>query len=67
MHALTRPIFLDKVQPRERHVKFGRFGKLQHHVFAGNLALLNFLQPLVHGDAVFHVDNKIANRQIAEV
>ncbi len=67
MHALTRPIFLDQVQPRERHVKLRRFGKLQHHVFAGDLALLNFLQPLVHSDAVLHMDNKVTHRKIAEV
>ena len=67
MHAFARSVLLYQVQPRERHVKLGRFRKLQHHVFAGDIALLNFLEPLIHRNAVFYVDNKIAHRKVAEV
>ena len=67
LDAFTRAILLDQVQARERNVELGRLGKLQHHVFTGNLALLNFLEPLIHADAVLHVDHKVAHGEVAEV
>ena len=67
MHAFAGTIFLDQIQAREGDVKLCGLSKLQHHVLAGDFILLNFLEPLIHTDAMFHMNNVVANREVAEV
>ena len=67
LRALRRTIFLHQIEPSQRNIEPRGFGILEQHEFRGAVALVDFLQALILPDAVLHVDNVIANLQIAEV
>ena len=67
LRAFRRTIFLDQVEPRQRHVEPRALGVLQQHELRVAVALIDFLQSLILPDAVLHVDDVVADLQIAEV
>ena len=67
LRAFGRTVFLDQVEPRQRNVKPRAFGVFEQHEFGVAVALIDFFQALILADAVFDVDDVVANLQIAEV
>ena len=65
--AFRGPIFLNQVEPRERDVQLGCFGKFEQHELARGVTLREFLQSLVLRDAMFDVDDIIADDKVAKV
>ena len=67
MAPFRRPVFLDQVEAGQRHVETRAFGVFEQHEFGVAVALVDFFQSLVLADAVFDVDDVIADLQVAEV
>ena len=67
LRALRRTIFLHQIKPSKRNIKPRCVGVFEQHEFRRAVALVDFLQSLILPDAVLHVDNVVANLQIAEV
>ena len=60
LYAFRRTILLHQIKAREWHIKPRAFGIFQQHQFNGAVILLNFLEPLILSNPMFHVDDVIA-------
>ena len=60
-------IFLDEIEAGERDVELGGFSELENHELDGEAVLHDFFEALVLGDAVFDVDDVVADGEVAEV
>ncbi len=65
--AFGRPVFLNQVEARERDVEARAFGVFEQHELGVAVALIDFFQALILADAVFDVDDVVADLQVAEV
>ena len=65
--AFGGAIFLNQVETRQRNVEARAFGIFEQHELGVAVALIDFFQALILADAVFDVDNVVADLQIAEV
>ena len=65
--AFGRTVFLDQVEARERDVEARAFGVFEQHELGVAVALIDFFQALILADAVFDVDDVVADLQVAEV
>ena len=66
--GLGRAVFLDEVEAREWDVEFRFVGELEDHEFERDAGVFfDDPQAAVTGDAVFDVDDVVADRQITEV
>ncbi len=60
-------VFLDEIEAGERDVELGGFGEFENHEFDGEAVLHDFFEALVLRDAVFDVDDIVADGEVAEV
>jgi hypothetical protein len=67
LRAFGRAVFLNQVEAGERDVEARAFGVFEQHEFRVAVALIDFLEALVLADAVFDVDDVVANLKVAEV
>ena len=65
--AFGGTVFLNQVEARERDVEARAFGVFEQHELGVAVALIDFFQALILADAVFDVNDVIADLQIAEV
>ena len=64
----VRAVLLDEVEAGERDVEFGFVGELEDHELEWRLVVLfDDAQAAVAGDAVFDVDDVVADGEVAEV
>ena len=59
--------FWIEIETRERDIEARALGIFEEHEFGVAVALIDFLQSLILADAVFDVDDVVADLQIAEV
>ncbi len=67
LRAFRRAIFLNQVETRERDVEPRALGVFEQHELGVAIALIDFLQALILADAVFDVNDVVADLQVAEV
>src|SRR5271169_2119008 len=67
LRALRRTILLDEIETSQRDIEPCGFGVLEQHEFRRAIALIDLLETLILPDAMLHVDNVVANLQVAEV
>ena len=68
LHAFGLAVLLHQIQSRQRYIKPCAFGILQDHELGRTTVFLrNLLQPLILADAMFHVDDVVADGEMAEV
>ena len=65
--GIGRAVFLDQVEPSERNVELGSLGEFQDHELDRKPVLLDLLQALVLRDAMLHMNDVVADAEIAKV
>ena len=67
LRAFLRTILLHQIKPSQRNIKPRGVGVFEQHEFRVAVALVDFLQSLILADAVFHMNDIVANLQVAKV